>query len=120
MARTRDVIDREVITIDILQSKKWREDMDTQISLKDTDRLHDQRASIIAWLDVGHLSQSSYYEQLLWDCLSESCDWVPKHAKLISWLQSGSKAPVVRVHGKPGAGRKKSVHEAQVDAANMA
>jgi len=113
MARTRDVIDREAITMDIVQSKKWREDMDIQVSLKEKDRLQDQRASIIAWLGIEPLSQGSYCEQLLRDCLPESCDWVPKHPKLIPWLQTGSKTPVVWVHGKPGAGMEEGGYDVQ-------
>lgn len=104
MARTRDEIALEAVTIDIIESKKWRDDMDIKASLMEKDRLSHQRASIIAWIGLEPQSQDDHCELILRDCLPESCDWVPKHVKLTPWLETGSKAPVVWIHGKPGAG----------------
>ncbi|GAB1314764.1 hypothetical protein MFIFM68171_04974 [Madurella fahalii] len=72
MARHRDSIDQEAVTIDILEAKKWREDVASEV---------------------------------LRECLPKSCDWIQGHAKMIPWLQTGSKSPVIWIHGKPGAGK---------------
>ncbi|PON26980.1 NACHT domain-containing protein [Trichoderma gamsii] len=103
MTRHSDAIDQEATTIDIIESKLWREKLASQVAIREKDRSDRQRQSVIAWLTLDHIPQDDNRERVLRDCLPGSCDWVSKHPQVISWMKNDSKMPVLWLHGKPGA-----------------
>ncbi|KAK4194211.1 hypothetical protein QBC40DRAFT_291183 [Triangularia verruculosa] len=105
MARNSDSIHQEAIVIDLIQSKKSREQIFDQVTSQERERINKQRDSVIAWLGVQSPSQCIHLEQVLRDYLPGSCDWAIKHAKVIPWVQMQPKSPVLWIHGKPGAGK---------------
>jgi hypothetical protein len=105
MAHNSDSIHNEAIVMDLVQSKKWREESFTQISLQEEDRLTKQYNSVFAWLNMERLSHEDHCERVLRDCLPGSCDWVKDHPKVKQWLGTDSKSSVLWIHGKPGAGK---------------
>ncbi|RYC58773.1 hypothetical protein CHU98_g7433 [Xylaria longipes] len=105
MAKISEAIDREAVTLDIIESRQWREKLASQVATREKDRLARQRQSVIAWLALDHLPQDDNREKLLRDCLEGSCAWVLKQEKVASWMKTDSKQAAVWLHGKPGAGK---------------
>ncbi|KAK0752372.1 hypothetical protein B0T18DRAFT_89592 [Schizothecium vesticola] len=105
MAHNSDSIHNEAVAIDLIQSKKWRDDSFAHVSFQEQERLSKQYDSVLAWLNTDRLSHEDHRERLLHDCLPGSCDWVKDHAKVKHWLDIDSRTPVLWVHGKPGAGK---------------
>jgi hypothetical protein len=100
------MIDQEAVTVDIVEAKQLREVQNAKILQQEEDRTDLQRRTIVSWLGLP-TSQSHHdtSERLLRDCLPHSCDWVSKLEAIQAWCEDSKKAPVVWLHGKPGAGK---------------
>lgn len=116
MKKQRDFIDTEVASINIFEAKASRfqlhEDM-VQIQKRSADLLKQhERATRIAqtrhsieWLAVDDKTQEDHLSRISHRRHDETCQWVLQEPRMIAWIQSEMKYPVLWLNGKPGAGK---------------
>ena len=120
MRKHRDLIDQEAATIDIVESKNWRDQHLAEIRLWRTERAHDleqkernllssQVRESVDWLGASE-QQEDIYADILRAYESTDQHWIASHETSISWLSKTQDCPVVWLNGKPGAGKRAVGH----------
>ena len=114
LRKHRDLIDQEAATIDIVESKAWRDKHLEQIREWRVERAHDlevkekelrsrQIRETTSWLGASE-EQDDYHARLLRAYENGDAHWILKEPLVISWLENSRHCPVVWLNGKPGAG----------------
>ncbi len=98
------MIGQEAATIDIIEAKQWRESQEARVAQQEAEIKNRHRLTVVTWLNLPAQSQHDQLERLQRDCEPGSCDWICKHDQIEAWRRVDTKAPVVWLHGKPGAG----------------
>ncbi|KAH7016462.1 uncharacterized protein B0I36DRAFT_337764 [Microdochium trichocladiopsis] len=107
-----DEIDREAISIDIVQTQDSRQKEQDE-NLRREERLQaEQVAAVMGWLASDIIEQEDRLEWLRGRCHDGTSCWITNHKEFRSWLQLGRGRPVLWLNGKPGSG--KSVISASV------
>lgn len=116
MRKHRDLIDQEAATIDIVESKAWRDKNLEQIrqwrverahdlATKEKERLASQIRETVNWLGASE-EQEDIYAKLLRAYETNDTHWIVRESTLLSWSGGGRDCPVVWLNGKPGAGKR--------------
>ncbi|PVH71621.1 hypothetical protein DL98DRAFT_363413, partial [Cadophora sp. DSE1049] len=116
LKKQRDFVDREAVSIDLLESKQSRiqAQEDIEQRQKNSLLLIEQNETIlsalqfqqsVAWLSVDELDQGNRYERLCQRRHNETCSWALKQPELESWMGSDAVNHIVWLTGKPGAGK---------------
>lgn len=115
LRKQRDFIDREAVSIDILESKEARIRAQEEIEQRQKQSLLliEQNESIltnlqfqqsVAWLSVDDDGQGMRLERLCRRRHDETCGWIMEQPELKAWMKSDGKDNIVWLSGKPGAG----------------
>ncbi|KAL8722712.1 MAG: hypothetical protein Q9181_007432, partial [Wetmoreana brouardii] len=113
LRKHRDLIDQEAATIDITESKAWRDRHLEQIrqwrlerahglEVKEKERLASQIRETVGWLGASE-EQEDIHAKLLRAYESKEAHWLLSESVLLSWIEDGRDCPVVWLNGKPGA-----------------
>ncbi|KAH6710613.1 hypothetical protein BKA61DRAFT_612024 [Leptodontidium sp. MPI-SDFR-AT-0119] len=116
LRKQRDFIDREAVSIDILESKEARIRAQEEIEQRQKQSLLliEQNESIltnlqfqqsVAWLSVDDDGQGMRLERLCRRRHDETCGWIMEQPELKAWMKSDGKDNIVWLSGKPGAGK---------------
>jgi hypothetical protein len=115
LKKQRDFVDREAISIDIVESKKsrnraqeeiqqrQRKDMENlELSEKNTRISHLQHS--LAWLTVDETIQEAELERISRRRHDKTCEWITKESRMKAWLKDDAQNMLLWLNGKPGAG----------------
>ncbi|KAF8859961.1 PLU-1-domain-containing protein [Acephala macrosclerotiorum] len=116
LKKQRDFVDREAVSIDIVESResRLRLQRDIQQTHKHSLQLLEQNetnAAIarlqhsITWLSVDDRDQEMYYDRISTRRHDETCEWVMRQSHMKSWMRDDTNDPVLWLSGKPGAGK---------------
>ncbi|KAH6869113.1 hypothetical protein B0T10DRAFT_313885, partial [Thelonectria olida] len=112
ITRISDQIDREAMSIDIVQSAELRRKEAEASAQRETRWRTQQLDVVLSWLEASDTDQEMKLEWLRSRCYEGTLQWVTKSPKLRGWLQRGRGKQVLWLYGKPGSG--KSVIGAQL------
>ena len=115
LRKHRDLIDQEAATIDIVESKAWRDKHLEQIrqwrierahdvDVKEKERLALQIRDTMNWLGASE-EQEDTHAKLLRAYESDDAHWILTEPLVVSWLNDGRDCSVLWLNGKPGSGR---------------
>ncbi|KAK0110163.1 hypothetical protein ONS95_002814 [Cadophora gregata] len=116
LKKQRDFVDREAVSIDLVESKESRIRAQEEIEQRQKSSLLliEQNEAIlsalqfqqsVAWFSIDEIAQGNRYEQLCQRRHDETCSWVLNHPELKSWMGSTAENQFVWLSGKPGAGK---------------
>jgi hypothetical protein len=120
LKKQREFVDREAVSIDILESKESRIRAQEEIEQqqKHSTLLIGQNEAIlknlqfqqsIAWLSVVEQDQGMRFERLCRRRHDETCAWVMELPEIKSWMRLDATNIIVWLSGKPGAGMRSSI-----------
>lgn len=104
ISRISDQIDREAISIDIVQSVQQRQKEAEDFAQRESRWRTQQRTDVLRWLDASDTEQEMKLEWLRNRCYEGTLGWVTKSPKLRAWLQQGRGNQTLWIYGKPGSG----------------
>ncbi len=104
MARHKDLVDKEALSIDIAEARSWREHAREDVERREKERLASQLQDSITWLGVGDCLQENELDRLSRRRQPDTCDWILKTAKFKSWKKEAYGEPLMWLRGIPGAG----------------
>ncbi|KAM6529652.1 hypothetical protein FALCPG4_007781, partial [Fusarium falciforme] len=105
ISRISDQIDREAMSIDIIQAADQRR-KDAEKSNQRVDEYRAQQLNaVLKWLEASDIEQEQKLEMLQNRHYEGTLNWISSSPKLRAWLQRGRGKPVLWLHGKPGSGK---------------
>lgn len=105
LARHRDLVDKEAMSIEILDARSLRIQEQHRLEQREKDRRVSQLQDSIAWLAVEDRILEDDLYRLSQRRQPGTCDWVLGISKLISWVADDDEEPILWLKGIPGAGR---------------
>jgi hypothetical protein len=115
LKKQRDFVDKEALSIDIVEAKDSRARLQEEIQQRQEQSLmlleqNEINAGIsrlqhaVAWLSVDDRDQEEHYERVSRRRHDETCKWIMRETRIDSWIRNDTKHPVLWLNGKPGAG----------------
>ena len=104
LARHRDLVDKEAISIDITESRSWRIKTEEDIERREKYRQEQQLHYTLNWLAVDDFLQEEELERLSDQREDGTCEWVMDRSPLTAWTTDEDREAVLWFHGIPGAG----------------
>ena len=98
-----DWLDREANSLDIIEAKQWRRKLQEDTGLKEKERSDIQFQDALTWLAVD--DQEDELDRLSSRCQPDTCDWLFKHAKIVSWTTDEPSGLLLWLKGIPGSGK---------------
>ncbi|KAF4957355.1 hypothetical protein FSARC_11330 [Fusarium sarcochroum] len=103
--RISDQIDREAVSIDLVQAVNQRKKDAEASTQRETRWRTQQLCNVLNWLEGSDTDQETKLEFLRDRCHEGTLDWVTSSPKLRGWLQRGHGKQVLWLYGKPGSGK---------------
>lgn len=103
LERHRDLVDREALSIDIVEAREWRQKTEAEVQERERRERIVQLQGAIAWLAVEGLQEDDL-DRLLRASVRNTADWILAHPKIKSWIEDNEGEPVTWLKGIPGAG----------------
>lgn len=104
LARHRELVDKEAISIDIAEARSWRIRAEEDIERREKQRKEQQLHYAMAWLAVDDLLQEEEFDRLSERRQDGTCEWVVSSNQLKAWHENGDNEPILWINGIPGAG----------------
>lgn len=104
LARHRELVDKEAISIDIAEARSWRIRAEEDIERREKQRKEQQLHYVIGWLAVDDLLQEEEFDRLSERRQDGTCEWVESSSQLKAWNENGNSEPIIWINGIPGAG----------------
>jgi len=115
LKRQREFVDREAVSIDIVESKASRSHFQEEIKQRqmrslmlieqsETEAQLARKRHAVAWLSENVRDQEEHYERISSRRHDDTCKWVVRQSQMEVWMRSDRKAPLLWLNGKPGAG----------------
>jgi hypothetical protein len=104
LARHRELVDKEAISIDIAEARSWRIRAEEDIERREKQRKEQQLHYVIGWLAVDDLLQEEEFDRLSERRQDGTCAWVVSSSQLKAWNEDGNSEPIIWINGIPGAG----------------
>lgn len=105
IARISDQIDREAVSIDIVQAAEQRQKEVEASAQRETQWRTQQLNTVLSWLEASDTDQEMKLEWLRSRCYGGTLQWATKSPKLRRWLQRVRGKQVLWLYGKPGSGK---------------
>lgn len=96
---------KEVITVDIVEARQWRFQLQEELSHQDNKRIDTHLHDSIAWLKVADEQQDDELQKLSDKRHEGTCEWVFNNPLFQSWKDDAHAEPILWVKGIPGAGQ---------------
>ena len=114
LRKHRDLIDQEANTMNVVESKIWRDDQFNQfrqwriaqeekIERDERVRLANQTREAVAWLNASD-DQEDVLIKLLRSCDDNTSHWALSQDTIISWLDESRQSLILWLNGRPGSG----------------
>ena len=104
LARHRDLVDKEALSIDIVEARKWRLQTQEDIELRGNETRLTQLQHSTAWLAVEDVMQDDDLDKFSRRRQPGTCDWILKNPRIASWIADTNDYPILWLKGIPGAG----------------
>jgi hypothetical protein len=115
LKKQRDFVDKEALSIDIVEAKDSRSRLQEEILQRqkqslmlleqnETNAGNSRVKDAVAWLSVDDRDQEEHYERVSRRRHDETCKWIMRENRIDSWVRNDTKYPVLWLNGKPGAG----------------
>jgi len=101
----RDLIDREAISFDIVESSISRKRIEEDIEKRERERETTQLQATLGWLCVEDHLQEDDLARLSQRRYPDTCDWVMNVAQFKAWVVEQAKQPILWLWGIPGSGK---------------
>jgi hypothetical protein len=98
-------VDRDAMTINIVEAKEWRTRTIDETNKRQHDDLIRQQQAVIAWLKTTDSLQEDELDTQLGRCHANTCNWITQNGKLGAWMGRGPGKKILWLKGKPGAGK---------------
>jgi hypothetical protein len=98
------MVDREAVSIDIVEAKAWRTRALEYASKREQESLPLHIQAIMSWLKLEDSLQEDEMDQQLDCCHPATCNWIVHNAKINAWMKQDDHQKVVWLKGKPGSG----------------
>ncbi|KAI1421261.1 hypothetical protein F5Y12DRAFT_790113 [Xylaria sp. FL1777] len=105
ISRTSEQIDREVMSINIMELSEYRKRSSDEALNRETQWRTQQLNFVLDWLGATDTDQEIKLDWLNSRCLEGTSQWALKSLKLRAWLQRGRGSSVTWLYGKPGSGK---------------
>jgi hypothetical protein len=107
MNRSRDLVDKEAASFEILEAKSMRERLLADLEQSEAQKREWQLRDSLAWLDLqGHdREQDDLLERCATSRQQGTCEWFLRHTKIVAWLDEEDQRTTLWLKGKPGAGK---------------
>lgn len=105
LARYRDLVDKEALSIDIVESRIWRERINDEIEQKEQQRFNSQLQDVIGWLSVDDRLQEDDLDKLSRARQEGTCLWIENVSECTLWMMQSKSPSVMWLNGIPGAGK---------------
>ncbi|KAH8650674.1 hypothetical protein BGZ60DRAFT_462571, partial [Tricladium varicosporioides] len=103
LSRHRDLVDREAISINIAEERKWRRQSQEDIERREAERIACQLTRSISWLATDRHIDEDVLERYSGRCQPGTCVWILKSALMTLWLGHCKETPVLWLKGIPGS-----------------
>jgi hypothetical protein len=104
LAKHKELLNKEVVTIDLVEARSWRAKQQEEIELRERRRSETYIHDAIAWLNISTTEQADELYKLLSKRLDGTCQWIFRNEKFKAWKDDAYGKPVLWVKGIPGAG----------------
>lgn len=104
LARHRELLDKEAISIDIAEARSWRIRVEEDIGRRENQRQEQQLHYATGWLCVDDLLQEEELDRLSDRRQDGTCEWVMRGSQLTAWMDGSNSETVIWINGIPGAG----------------
>lgn len=104
LARHRELVDREAVSIDIAEARSWRVRSEEDIERREKQRKEQQLHYAIGWLDIDDLLQEEEVDRLSSQRQDRTCEWAMKNPEVKAWIEGSHKENLIWLNGIPGAG----------------
>jgi hypothetical protein len=115
LQKQRDFVDREAISIDIVESKESRNRAQEEIQQKqrkDIENLENAEKNrrishlqhSVAWLTIDETIQEAELERISSRRHDKTSEWIMKEPRIKAWLKDDTQNMLLWLNGKPGAG----------------
>src|SRR5205814_2356372 len=104
LARYRKLVDKEAISIEIVESRIWRDRIDHDLEQQEKIRRASQLQDTIGWLAVEDRLQADDLDRLWKRRQQGTGDWVFKNLEFSRWIDENGGESVLWLKGIPGAG----------------
>ncbi|KAI9737414.1 MAG: hypothetical protein M1834_009568 [Cirrosporium novae-zelandiae] len=99
LLKHKELVDKEVSTIDIIESRIARREAQEELARCEKDRATNQLQVSLSWLDIQDCPQEDYLDKLSIRRHPETCKWTSRNSKLVSWMQDGPTVPFIWLNG---------------------
>ncbi|KAL9622931.1 MAG: hypothetical protein Q9160_002649 [Pyrenula sp. 1 TL-2023] len=107
LLRSRDLVDREAATYEILEAKENRKKHAEEIERRQKESQEEHLREVFVWLDLAgrDREQEESIEKVLKAREDGTCKWVLEHDKVQTWFDEEDPRQVLWLKGKPGSGK---------------
>jgi hypothetical protein len=104
LKRHGDLLDREAVSFDIVESSNWRAKAQVDLDLREKERTSAQLQETLAWLSIEDRLQDDDFDWLCQRKAPGTCDWISKNRKFKMWVNDNTKSAMLWIQGIPGSG----------------
>ena len=98
-----DWLDREANSLDIIEAREWRRKLQDDAGIREKDRSDIHFQDALTWLAVD--DQEDELDRLSDRCQPDTCNWLFKHEKVVSWCNDEPIGLLLWLKGIPGSGK---------------
>jgi hypothetical protein len=110
LARHRDLVDREAVSIDIVEAQATRKQAQEELDRQEKRRRATELREVTAWLALKDQDQEDDLDRIATKCQPGTCDWILNHSKARPWVNGEARKSVLWLTGIPGSGKPISLH----------
>jgi hypothetical protein len=104
VARCRELVDKEAISIEIVESRIWRAKLNEDLEQRERIIQAAQLQDAINWLAVEDRHQDDHLDRLSARRQPDTGEWIFKTTEVKSWISDDTNDPMLWLKGIPGAG----------------
>jgi hypothetical protein len=104
LVKHRDLIDREAVSFDILESSRWRARAQKDLDQRERERTSAQFQETLAWLDIEDRLQEDDFDSICQRRVSGTGRWILENRKFKSWAADTPNNAFLWMWGIPGSG----------------
>ncbi|KAF2833694.1 hypothetical protein CC86DRAFT_13602 [Ophiobolus disseminans] len=105
LAYHSELVDKEAVAADISDAVRRYKEESEKWEQQEREWEATKIRTVLSWLETSGTIPADAVEQLIHDCLPNSCDWFIQHYQTQSWLDDSGNNALLWLCGKPGAGK---------------
>ena len=110
LARHRDLVDREALSIDIAEARVSRQLAENELDKAERARESLMLQNALAWLAADDIDQENHLACLSARRQHGTCEWALRLTKLICWMNGGPDQHILWLRGIPASGKCTKTH----------